>query len=93
MTNQTFYIAGLVEHHRAARLADEVARMDPSARLEVDSARQQLNVQTALPGEAIEAAITRAGLRVLAWAAELPMIGGYARRRGRASVLSSLNAS
>lgn len=89
MTPKIFQLGHLVTDAVAERAQSAVIDVDPHARLKVHRLHRQLLVDTAVQADAVAESLLRAGLRVQAWSAELPMRDGFARVSLRSRSTSS----
>jgi len=87
--NQVFLLGGGIGAGIVQQLRCALDRVDPGACIEVDIERGALKVGTLATADDVLASLLSAGVAVQAWAAELPVLDGYARRtRRRASALT-----
>lgn len=84
--NQVFLLGTGLGESAVQRLRFALDRVDPDACVEIDIERGALKVGTPAAADDVLDSLLSAGVAVQAWAAELPVLDGYARRtRSRAS--------
>ena len=84
--NQVFLLGGGLGESIVQRLRCALAHVDPDACVEIDIGRGALKVGTPAAADDVLNSLLSAGVAVQAWAAELPVLDGYARRtRSRAT--------
>jgi hypothetical protein len=83
--NQVFLLGGGIGEGIIQRLRRALACVDPDACVEIDIERGALKVGTPAAADDVLASLLSAGIAVQAWAAELPVLDGYARRTRRRS--------
>lgn len=81
--NQVFLLGGSIGESILKRLRCAIERVDPDACVELDIERGALKVGTPAAADDVLASLLSAGVSVQAWAAELPVLDGYARRTRR----------
>jgi hypothetical protein len=81
--NQVFLLGGVLGESTVQRLRCVLDRVDPHACVEIDIERGALKIGTPVAADDVLDSLLRAGITVQAWAAELPVRDGYARRTRR----------